>query len=410
MKIVVIGGGASGMMSAIYSARAGAEVILLEKNEKLGKKIYITGKGRCNVTNDCEVDDFLSNVVHGTKFLRSALYSYTPAHTMEMLEKAGLPLVTERGNRVFPLSQKSNDVIKTLASQMEKAGVDVRLKTEVREIRVAENSFRVFTPWENIECDKVIVATGGVSYPSTGSTGDGYKFGKALGHKIVNPVPALAPLQTVEDVKCLEGLSLKNVRLTAYNGGGKEIADDFGEMLFTGRGLSGPIALTLSSYVNRAEKVRFSLDLKPALGENKLEARILRDFEERKNFDLKNATRALMPDRLNSYVLKVAGIPENKKVNSVTKDERIRLIKTLKNLPFTLKHLAPFEEAIVTAGGIDIRDITPNMESKLHKGLYFVGEVLDVDALTGGFNLQIAFATGYMAAKHATKELGEYND
>ncbi len=410
MKIVVIGGGASGMMSAIYSARAGAEVILLEKNEKLGKKIYITGKGRCNVTNDCEVDDFLSNVVHGTKFLRSALYSYTPAHTMEMLEKAGLPLVTERGNRVFPLSQKSNDVIKTLASQMEKAGVDVRLKTEVREIRVAENSFRVFTPWENIECDKVIVATGGVSYPSTGSTGDGYKFGKALGHKIVNPVPALAPLQTVEDVKCLEGLSLKNVRLTAYNGGGKEIADDFGEMLFTGRGLSGPIALTLSSYVNRAEKVRFSLDLKPALDENKLEARILRDFEERKNFDLKNATRALMPDRLNSYVLKVAGIPENKKVNSVTKDERIRLVKTLKNLPFTLKHLAPFEEAIVTAGGIDIKDVTPNMESKLHKGLYFVGEVLDVDALTGGFNLQIAFATGYMAAKHATKELGEYND
>ncbi len=410
MRIVVVGGGASGMMSAIYSARAGADVILLEKNEKLGKKIYITGKGRCNVTNDCEVDDFLSNVVHGTKFLRSALYSYTPAHTMEMLEKAGLPLVTERGNRVFPLSQKSNDVIKTLATQMEKAGVDVRLKTEVREIRVAENSFRVFTPWENIECDKVIVATGGVSYPSTGSTGDGYKFGKALGHKIVNPVPALAPLQTVEDVKCLEGLSLKNVRLTAYNGSGKEIADDFGEMLFTGRGLSGPIALTLSSYVNRAEKVRFSLDLKPALDENKLEARILRDFEERKNFDLKNATRALMPDRLNSYVLKAAGIPENKKVNSVTKDERIRLVKTLKNLPFTLKHLAPFEEAIVTAGGIDIKDVTPNMESKLHKGLYFVGEVLDVDALTGGFNLQIAFATGYMAAKHATKELGEYND
>ncbi|MBR2956032.1 MAG: NAD(P)/FAD-dependent oxidoreductase, partial [Clostridia bacterium] len=373
-------------------------------------KIYITGKGRCNVTNDCSVEDFLDNVVHGTKFLRSALYTFTPSHTMEMLEKAGLALVTERGNRVFPLSQKSNDVIKTLQKEMERAGVDIRLKTEVKEIRTDGNSFRVYTPWENILCDKVIVATGGVSYPSTGSTGDGYKFAKDLGHKVVGPVPALAPLQTVEDVKCLEGLSLKNVRLTAYNEGGKEIRDDFGEMLFTGRGLSGPIALTISSYINRAEKVRFALDLKPALDHDKLEARVLRDFEERKNLDVKNATRALMPERLNSYVLKVAGIPENKKVNSVTKDERTRLISTLKSLPFTLKRLAPFEEAIVTAGGVDIKDVTPHMESKKHSGLYFVGEVLDVDALTGGFNLQIAFATGYMAAKHATKELGENND
>jgi predicted Rossmann fold flavoprotein len=410
MKIVVIGGGAGGMLSAIYASRAGADVVLLEKNEKLGKKIYITGKGRCNVTNDCSVEDFLDNVVHGAKFLRSALYTYTPAHTMDMLEKAGLPLVTERGNRVFPLSQKSNDVIKTLQKEMEKAGVDVRLKTEVKEIKTDGNSFRVYTPWENILCDKVIVATGGVSYPSTGSTGDGYKFAKNLGHKVVGPVPALAPLQTVEDVKCLEGLSLKNVRLTAYNEGGKELKDDFGEMLFTGRGLSGPIALTLSSYINRAEKVRFCLDLKPALDFDKLEARIMRDFEERKNSDVKNATRALMPERLNSYVLKVAGIPESKKVNSVTKDERTRLIKALKSLPFTLKRLAPFEEAIVTAGGVDVKDVTPHMESKKHKGLYFVGEVLDVDALTGGFNLQIAFATGYMAAKHATKELGDDND
>ena len=410
MKIVVIGGGASGMMSAIYASRAGADVVLLEKNEKLGKKIYITGKGRCNVTNDCSVEDFLDNVVHGAKFLRSALYTFTPSHTMEMLEKAGLALVTERGNRVFPLSQKSNDVIKTLQKEMERAGVDIRLKTEVKEIRTDGNSFRVYTPWENILCDKVIVATGGVSYPSTGSTGDGYKFAKDLGHKVVGPVPALAPLQTVEDVKCLEGLSLKNVRLTAYNEGGKEIRDDFGEMLFTGRGLSGPIALTISSYINRAEKVRFALDLKPALDHDKLEARVLRDFEERKNLDVKNATRALMPERLNSYVLKVAGIPENKKVNSVTKDERTRLISTLKSLPFTLKRLAPFEEAIVTAGGVDIKDVTPHMESKKYSGLYFVGEVLDVDALTGGFNLQIAFATGYMAAKHATKELGENND
>ena len=410
MKIVVVGGGASGMLSAIYSARAGADVILLEKNEKLGKKIYITGKGRCNLTNDCEVDDFLQNVVHGSKFLRSSLYTFTPADTMEFFENSGLQLVTERGNRVFPMSQKSNDVIKTLANEMQKAGVDIRLKTPVNEIKIDGNSFRVCTPWECIVCDKVIVATGGVSYPSTGSTGDGYKFATSLGHNVVSPVPALAPLQTVEDVKCLEGLSLKNVRLTSCDRNGKIIAEEFGEMLFTGRGLSGPIALTSSSYINRAEKVKFILDLKPALDEEKLEARLLRDFEERKNFDIKNATRALMPDRLNSYVLKVAKIPENKKVNSVTKEERTRLLNALKNLPFTLKRLAPFEEAIVTAGGVDIKDVTPQMESKRRKGLYFVGEVLDVDALTGGFNLQIAFATGYMAAKHATKDIGVNND
>jgi predicted Rossmann fold flavoprotein len=329
---------------------------------------------------------------------------------MNFFESAGLQLVTERGNRVFPMSQKSNDVIKTLATEMQKAGVDVRLRTQVNEIKTEGNSFRVCTPWESISCDKIIVATGGVSYPSTGSTGDGYRFATELGHSIVTPVPALAPLQTVEDVKCLEGLSLKNVRLTSYDRNGKIIAEEFGEMLFTGRGLSGPIALTTSSYINRADKVRFTLDLKPALDGEKLEARLLRDFEERKNFDVKNATRALMPDRLNSYVLKVAKIPENKKVNSVTKEERNRLLHTLKNLPFTLKRFAPFEEAIVTAGGVDIKDVTPHMESKKHKGLYFVGEVLDVDALTGGFNLQIAFATGYMAAKHATKEIGENND
>lgn len=410
MKIVVVGGGASGMISAIYSARAGADVILLEKNEKLGKKIYITGKGRCNVTNDCDVEDFLPNIVHGSKFLRSSLYSFAPANTMDFFENAGLQLVTERGNRVFPFSQKSNDVIKTLASEMQKAGVDVRLNTPVSEIKTDENSFRVCTPWENIACDKVIIATGGLSYPSTGSTGDGYKFATALGHSIVSPVQALAPLQTIEDVKCLEGLSLKNVRLTSYDKNGKVLAEEFGEMLFTGRGLSGPIALTTSSYINRADKVRFTLDLKPALDAEKLEARLLRDFDERKNFDIKNATRALMPDRLNSYVLKVAQIPENKKVNSITKEERTRLLKALKSLPFTLKRLAPFEEAIVTAGGVDIKDVTPQMESKKHKGLYFVGEVLDVDALTGGFNLQIAFATGYMAAKHATKDIGENND
>lgn len=408
MKIVVVGGGASGMMSAIVASENSADVLLLEKNEKLGKKIYITGKGRCNVTNDCDAEDFFPNIVHGTKFLRTAIYSFPPAKMMEFLEDRGLSLVTERGNRVFPLSNKSSDVIKTLSIALSKAGVDVRLKTEVRGIEKTENGFIVRTPWENILCDKVIVATGGVSYPSTGSTGDGYEFAKRIGHKIVAPAPALAPLYTVEDVKSLEGLSLKNVNLTAYIGG-KTVSDDFGEMLFTAKGLSGPIALTTSSYIVRKDGVTLSLDLKPALDKEKLEARILRDFEERKNLDVKNATRALMPDRLNAYVLKRAGIPENKKVNSVTKEERNRLVDIMKNLTFKVKRPAPFEEAIITSGGIDVKDLTPNMESKLASGLYFVGETVDVDALTGGYNLQIAFATGVVAGRHATKEINSAN-
>lgn len=408
MKIAVVGGGASGMMAAITAAENGADVILLEKNEKLGKKIYITGKGRCNVTNDCDAEDFFPNIVHGSKFLRTAIYSFPPSDMIDFLEKRGLALVTERGNRVFPLSGKSSDVIKTLSVALEKAGVDVRLKTEVRSVEKKADGFIVRTPWENIECDKVIVGTGGVSYPSTGSTGDGYEFAKKVGHKIIAPAPALAPLITVEDVKPLEGLSLKNVNLTAYIGG-KTIAEDFGEMLFTSKGLSGPIALTLSSYIVRKDGVTLSLDLKPALDRDKLEARILRDFEERKNLDVKNATRALMPDRLNSYVLKRAAIPENKKVNSITKEERTRLVDTLKNLTFKIKRPSPFEEAIVTSGGIDIKELTPNMESKLVKGLYFVGETADVDALTGGYNLQIAYATGVVAGRHATKEINSAN-
>lgn len=408
MNIVVVGGGASGMMSAIVCARNGADVVLLEKNEKLGKKIYITGKGRCNVTNDCEVNDFMQNIVHGEKFLRTAIYSFTPADMMTFLEENGLSLVTERGNRVFPLSNKASDVIKTLSVAMQKAGVDVRLKTEVKSIDKTENGFAVKTDDGSVDCDKVIVATGGVSYPSTGSTGDGYTFAKRMGHKIVSPAPALAPVLTVEEVKSLEGLSLKNVNLTAYIGG-KIISDEFGEMLFTSKGLSGPIALSTSSYIVRKDGVTLSLDLKPALDKDKLEARILRDFDERKNLDVKNATRALMPDRLNSYVLKRAGISENKKVNSVTKDERARLVDTLKNLTFKVRRPAPFEEAIITSGGVDVKDLTPNMESKLVKGLYFVGETVDVDALTGGYNLQIAFATGVVAGRHATKEINSAN-
>lgn len=400
MKAVVIGGGASGMMCGIFLAKGGVETIVLEKNEKLGKKMYITGKGRCNVTNDCTPQEFLENVVHGEKFLRSAIYSFTPADMMVFLENAGLPLVTERGNRVFPLSQKSNDVIKTLSNQLKIYGATVKLNSEVKEIKKTESGFQVITDLENYDCDNVVVATGGISYPSTGSTGDGYKFAKSFGHKIVEPRQALSPIITVENVKSLEGLSLKNVQLTAIAENGKVIRSEFGEMLFTANGISGPIAISLSSYINRLSGVKLSLDLKPALDDEKLENRILRDFEERKNQDLKNVTRGLLPDRLNTYVLNCAQINENKKVNSVTKEERMRLQKTLKNLQFKVKSLAPFAEAIVTAGGVDIKDLTPNMESKLEKGLYFIGETCDVDALTGGFNLQIAYSTAYVASKH----------
>lgn len=388
------------MFAALFAARAGADVILLEKNEKTGKKLYITGKGRCNVTNDCDEQEFLDSVIHGEKFLRSAIYGFSPSDTMELFTEEGLNLVTERGNRVFPMSGKSSDVIRTVNKAMQTAGVRVMLSTEVKSVKKENDVFKIATNNGVFEADKVIVATGGMSYPSTGSTGDGYSIAASFGHKIVKPVPALAPLITVENVKPLEGLSLKNVTLSAYSGG-KKLAEEFGEALFTSKGLSGPIALTLSSKINRAENVKLSLDLKPALDNEKLEARIMRDFAERQNQDLKNVTRALMPERLNTCVLKIARLDEGRKVNSVTKDERIRLVKAIKAVPFTLKSLAPFEEAVITSGGVDLKELTTSMESRLVSGLYFVGETADVDALTGGFNLQIAYSTGVAAARSA---------
>lgn len=405
MKVCVIGGGASGMMASIFLARGGCNVVLLEKNDKLGKKIYITGKGRCNVTNDCEINEMFSNVVRGEKYLRSALYGFTPQDTMTFFEELGLALVVERGNRVFPLSQKSNDVIKTLQIELDRQGVDVRLGCAVREIRKSGDAFVVFTAHDKIACDKVVVATGGVSYPSTGSTGDGYNFAKSFGLDIVEPKQALVPIIVAQNVSSMQGISLKNVTLTAYDENGKEIASEFGEMLFTQRGLSGPIALTLSSYINRKNKVTLSLDLKPALDEITLDRRILRDFEERKNQDIKNVTRALLPERLNSYVLKCAGINENKKVNVITKEERAKLLSTLKNLHFNVAGLAPFTEAIVTSGGVSVKGLKPTGECRDVEGLYFVGETVDIDALTGGFNLQLAYATGVCAARDILKKL-----
>lgn len=391
------------MMASIVLARGGADVALVEKNEKFGKKLYITGKGRCNLTNDCELDDMFANVVHGEKFLRSSLYGFTPQDTMAFFEDSGLKLVVERGNRVFPFSQKSSDVIKTLQIEIANLKVKTYLGTEVKEIRKNADGFKVVTPWESLECDKVVVATGGMSYPSTGSTGDGYAFARAFGLKIVEPRQALVPIIVKQNVSALQGISLKNVNLCAIDENGKEIASEFGEMLFTNRGLSGPIALTISSYINRKQNVRLSLDLKPALDENTLDKRILRDFDERKNQDIKNVTRALLPERLNAYVLKCANIAESKKVNEITKQERAKLVETIKNLRFDVSSLAPFSEAIVTAGGVDLKSLKPTCECKDVEGLYFVGETIDVDALTGGFNLQLAFATAVCAARDILK-------
>ena len=403
MRVCVIGAGASGMMASIVLARGGADVALVEKNEKFGKKLYITGKGRCNLTNACELDDMFANVVHGEKFLRSSLYGFTPQDTMAFFEDSGLKLVVERGNRVFPFSQKSSDVIKTLQIEIANLKVKTYLGTEVKEIRKNADGFKVVTPWESLECDKVVVATGGMSYPSTGSTGDGYAFARAFGLKIIEPRQALVPIIVKQNVSALQGISLKNVNLCAIDENGKEIASEFGEMLFTNRGLSGPIALTISSYINRKQNVRLSLDLKPALDENTLDKRILRDFDERKNQDIKNVTRALLPERLNAYVLKCANIAESKKVNEITKQERAKLVETIKNLRFDVSSLAPFSEAIVTAGGVDLKCLKPTCECKDVEGLYFVGETIDVDALTGGFNLQLAFATAVCAARDILK-------
>lgn len=400
MSTLIIGAGAAGCLCAVLCARGGERVTLLEKNEKTGKKLFITGKGRCNVTADYPPDEFLSGVVHGEKFLRSAIYSFTPENTKEFFRDLGVELVTERGNRVFPASGKSSDITRAFDRALKAAGVDVKLDSEVKSVKFENRVFKVLTAdGKEYTADNVVVATGGKSYPATGSTGDGYEIAKCFGHTVVKPVPSLASLFTEESVRELCGISLKNVTLSAVTADGKRLDGKFGEMLFTDRGLSGPVALTLSTELNRVSGAVLHLDLKPALSHEKLEARILRDFEERKNGDLKNVTRALLPERLNLYVLKRAGLQPDKKVNSVTKEERKRLADTVKDLTFRLKSIAPFEEAVVTSGGVSLKELTPKCESRLQKGLYFVGEVTDCDAVTGGYNLQIAFSTAAAAAK-----------
>ena len=402
MKVGVIGGGAAGMIAAYFSAINGNEVVLIEKNEKLGKKIYITGKGRCNLTNLCEPDDFLQNVVTNPKFVYASIYGFTPQETVDFFNGLGLKTKVERGNRVFPESDKSSDVIKTLSSAILSAKVTVKLNETVKAITTFGGAVKsIITDKNEYFCDRVIVATGGLSYPSTGSTGDGYGFAEAVGHTVTELSPSLTGLNLAGgDFLPLQGLTLKNVGVSVF-ADGKLIYAKQGEALFTHYGISGPTILSASSVINgvKADKFMLKIDLKPALERETLSARVLRDFNLNLNKEIKNSLDALLPKSLIPLVIKRAGIPEYKKPNSITVKERERLVFALKNLDFEITGTRGFNEAVITRGGVCVKEINPkNMESKLIKGLRFCGEVLDLDAFTGGFNLQIAFSTGKAAA------------
>lgn len=411
MNVCVIGGGASGLMAAYAAAENGNRVVLFEKNEKLGKKIYITGKGRCNITNDISPDEFLNNVIHGSKFLTGAVYSFPPERVMEFLESHGLMLKTERGGRVFPASDHASDVTKTLEKACRSVGVEIRLKETVKRICVSCSMYDInnMSHVDGVETengkymyDKIIVCTGGLSYPSTGSTGDGYRFAEECGIAVTDLKPGLCGINLQGDFfKSLQGISLKNVGLKAKIGD-KTVYDGFGEMLFTHFGISGPLVLSLSSLINRynMKDIVLSLDLKPALDNETLDKRLLRDFGKYKNKQLFNALVDLLPQKMIAPVLVASGVSEKKSVNGLTREERSRLVGTLKNFEMKPAGLRGFEEAIITSGGIALTEINPKtMESKKVKGLHFCGEVLDLDAFTGGFNLQIAFSTGYAAGR-----------
>lgn len=403
MNTVVIGGGAAGMLAAYLRKIAGENVILLEKNEKLGKKMYITGKGRCNVTNDCDESEFLQNVVSNSPFMRSAVYAFPPEKLMQFLTAGGLNIKTERGNRVFPLSDKSSDVIKCFKTYLDTSGVQIEYNTTALKINAENGAVKsVLTDKGEIFCDEVIVCTGGKSYPTTGSTGDGYKFAEELGHTVIKPRAALVGLElSGGDFASLSGLTLKNAGITVFKNG-KKFHDDFGEFLFTHHGASGPTVLSASSFIGAGGDGNYeiSVDLKPALDEKTLDARVLRDFTEFKGKALKNSLDKLLPKSLIKFVITYAGLSGDKKNGEITAAERKKLVCTLKNLRFKVVKTRPLEEAIVTGGGVCVKEINPKtMESKLVKGLYFAGEVLDVDALTGGFNLQCAFSTAYLAGR-----------
>ena len=396
MNVVVIGGGASGLIAAGRSAETGNKVILLEKNEKLGKKLYITGKGRCNLTNVGE--DLFSNIVRNEKFLYSAFKHFSVNDTIKFFNDLGLNTKIERGNRVFPISDKSSDVIKALESYCKKNSVQICLNTEVVSIQKNNNEFIVNTKNGRYECDAVILSTGGVSYPLTGSTGSGYEFALKLGHNIIELKSALCPIVLKDEyISSWEGISLKNVELKAYKDN-KLIKSLFGEMLFTKNGISGPIALSMSSYINRLNNIYLKLDFKPALSLQQIDNRLLREIDLNKNMETKSLIRKLLPNNIVEQFLNVAKISLTKKVNSLTKEERCVIANLLKNYPLTYKCLEKIDYSIVTSGGVDCKQVNPKtMESKIVENLFFTGEILDLDALTGGYNLQIAWSTGYLA-------------
>lgn len=413
-RVIVVGGGAAGAMAAIAAARSGSRTTLFEKNEKIGKKLFITGKGRCNVTNACETEELFGNVVSNGKFLYSAFYSFDNNSTMDFFEQAGCMLKTERGDRVFPKSDHSSDVIAALNRELSERGVEVFLHTPVKEILLEErpDGKRVrgvrLADGREEPADSVVVATGGISYESTGSTGDGYRFAERAGHKLAEAKPALVPFNIQEPFcRDMMGLSLKNVSVS-LSCDGKELYQGFGEMLFTHFGVSGPLILTASSYYAKracGKRAVLRLDLKPALTEEQLDRRILRDFEENRNRLFKNALGGLFPAKMIPVMVALSGIDPEKKVNEVTREERKGLVSLIKGLPMTVTGCRNFSEAIITQGGVSVKEINPStMESKIVKGLYFAGEVLDLDALTGGFNLQIAWSTGYLAGCSAAQE------
>ena len=406
-NIIVIGGGAAGMIAAIAAAKEGCRVSLYEKNEKLGKKIFITGKGRCNVTNAGDMDELFGAVITNKKFMFSSFYGFTNEDMMQLLENAGLKLKTERGKRVFPLSDHSSDVIAAFSRELKSLGVAVSLHTEVKELLCEQDKVCgvLLTNGKKMKADAVIVATGGISYPSTGSTGDGYRFAKETGHRVTELLPSLVPMEVRQwYAKELQGLSLRNIEIRITDGK-KKLYEEFGEMLFTHYGVTGPVILSASSVVGktlRKKELTLHIDLKPALSEEQLDKRILREFDANHNKQYKNSIDSLFPAKLKPVMIELSEIEPEKKVNEITKEERQRLVHLIKDFTLTLTGLRSYNEAIITKGGVSVKEIDPGtMESKKMKGLYFAGEVLDLDAVTGGYNLQIAWSTGYLAGMNA---------
>lgn len=408
-RTVVVGGGAAGMMAAIQSARAGQQVLLLEKNEKLGKKLFITGKGRCNITNACDVSDLFSNIVTNSKFMYSSFYGFSNQDTITFFESLGLPTKTERGGRVFPVSDKSSDVIRCLEKECRRLNVEIRLHTKVMGLNIRDGTIQgvVLHSGEKIASDRVVLATGGMSYPSTGSSGDGYKMAKKAGHTVTELRPGLTGMCVKEDTpKRLQGLTLKNTAVKMQDTNSKKIYfDGFGEVLFTHYGVSGPLILSASSQIgDRLEgkdspgSLLLHIDMKPALSQEQLRKRLIRDFEEAGGQSLKNAMSHMLPKSLIPVLIEKCGLNPDGKANQITKEERQKITDGMKDFTLTLTGLRSWDEAIITRGGVRVNEINPQtMESKMVKGLYLAGEILDLDALTGGYNLQIAWSTGYAA-------------